>query len=408
MKSSTASRPLDLDERLHGTLKNRIMQEFFANTAHFPIANIFLELLIEGPGYYFSAPDFYILLFACLLQATIVGRWQYAGTPHPFIGNLIAPAIYTVIELSLGDRFFDAPNHLAYWGFALAIGCIQQIRLYLYGWSADLLIILENVIRASIVLVMYWVFGMLAESDYHNLTVFFADASHIFLAITILLIGLMMGFARRDSENFLLMLRDTGEQLRRYSEWLLGKDRLAPAMADPASLSLNRRRRCVLFMDIRGFTRWSEAQSPEAVVSMLNRYCETAEYCWAHSDVIKAKLTGDEIMIVFAAEENALKTALCLHQRISLFLDSYGLGAGIGLHAGPLVEGLIGGEYIKAYDIIGDTVNTAKRLCDHAKSGEILLSSALYQSLESPPAASKHEIQVKGKSAALTVFSLAK
>ncbi|MCP4698941.1 MAG: adenylate/guanylate cyclase domain-containing protein [Gammaproteobacteria bacterium] len=397
----------DLNERLHGTRNSRIVQEFFSNTVHFPIANLFLELLIEGPGEYFTEPDLYILMLACIIQAIVMGNWQYKGTPRPLLGNLIAPAMYTLIEILIeGGGFFQTYNHVAYWVFAFAIGAIQQMRLHSKGAGADLLIILENVLRAGVILVMYWIFGLLSGENYADLRIFFADPSHVFLAVTILLIGLMMGFDQRNSEKFLLMLQETGEQLRCYSEWLLGKDRLGPAMDNPETLSLSRRWRCVLFIDIRGFTRWSEAQSPEAVVAMLNGYCKVAEQCWIECGVIKAKLTGDEIMIVFTEADQAFAAAACLKQRIDSFLEPYKLGAGIGLHTGPLVEGLIGGEYIKAYDIIGDTVNTAKRLCDNAAAGEILLSAAIFQALSQTPSAIPRRIQAKGKSETLEVFGI--
>lgn len=58
-------------------------------------------------------------------------------------------------------------------------------------------------------------------------------------------------------------------------------------------------------------------------------------------------------------------------------LAPYDLSVGAGIHYGELVEGLIGGHKVRSYDIIGDTVNTAKRLCDGAKGGELLLSQAV-------------------------------
>ena len=52
------------------------------------------------------------------------------------------------------------------------------------------------------------------------------------------------------------------------------------------------------------------------------------------------------------------------------------LAAGAGVHYGQVVEGVLGGEGAKAYDFIGDTVNTAQRLCDAAGPGELLVSVA--------------------------------
>ncbi len=387
-----------LDDRLQGNSIHRWMQDLFTNTLHFPIANIFLELLSTGSRNYLSEPDIYILLSACIVQSYVLAGPLPSLRARPLPGNLVAPTLYSLAEIGMEslEEFLGTPNHLAYWGVALAIGLWQQLRLWLPRWNF-LWTVAESVTRASIILIMYWIFGTLTEGQYYSLEAFFTDDSHIFLGITTLLIGVLLGMAQNTANAYLDLLRKTSRQLKRYSEWLLGRERLARAVENPASLSLHRRERSVLFMDIRGFTAWSEAQPPEAVVDMLNLYCETAEQCWQQTDMIKAKLTGDEIMIVFADVESALRVARCLRGRVDGILRECGLSAGIGLHTGTLVEGLLGGREVKAYDIIGDTVNTAKRLCDNAAGGEILVSLDSCQSLGARPAGELRMVQAKGK-----------
>jgi adenylate cyclase len=158
-------------------------------------------------------------------------------------------------------------------------------------------------------------------------------------------------------------------------------------------------------MDIRGFTSWSEAHTPEAVVSMLNAYFDTAAQFLPEQRVIKVKHTGDEILAVFATPAEALQTMVPLRGAITIFLSAYGLAAGIGIHSGPLVEGLIGSQEVKAYDIIGDTVNTGKRICDQASGGEILISYACYERLKDLVATSEpRSITAKGKKESILVY----
>jgi class 3 adenylate cyclase len=396
-----------LEQRLYGTRRHRILLEFFGNTAHFPIANIFLELLLEGPQVYFSEVDVYILIFACIVQAIVLGSLQHNPRPYRLLGNLIAPALYTVVELTLDANlnFFYEPNHVAYWSFALLVGGMQTLQLYVSALVAKYLLIIESLIRASILLVMYWIFSHLSDGSYPTLQAFFVDDSHLFLTVTTLLIGFMLGMARFGEAVSIMLLRETSEQLKCYSEWLLGKNILAKAVQDPSQLSLARRERTVLFMDIRGFTHWSESQAPEQVVSMLNAYCETAEQCWQKSDAIKVKLTGDEIMIVFQSATSAYQTAQELTDCISQLLSRYQLGAGIGLHSGPLVEGLLGSQNFKTYDVIGDTVNTAKRICDQAHSGELLVSEQVLKQLSISQSVQRW-INAKGKTEPLAVFAV--
>jgi class 3 adenylate cyclase len=89
---------------------------------------------------------------------------------------------------------------------------------------------------------------------------------------------------------------------------------------------------------------------------------------------IKFKYSADEAMAVFGQAEQAVTAALALRDSAKKLLDIHNLGAGIGLHTGALVEGLLGSAEAKFYDVIGDTVNTAKRIESNATRAEVLIS----------------------------------
>jgi adenylate cyclase len=57
-------------------------------------------------------------------------------------------------------------------------------------------------------------------------------------------------------------------------------------------------------------------------------------------------------------------------------------GLGIGINEGDVVAGNVGSSAYMNYTIIGDTVNIAARLCQRARAGEMLFSSALKRSLD--------------------------
>ncbi len=123
--------------------------------------------------------------------------------------------------------------------------------------------------------------------------------------------------------------------------------------------------------------------------------------------MIKTKHTADEIMAIFPSEHSAVQSAVQLNQEISTFLKTFDLSAGIGIHRGYLVEGLIGSEDVKMYDVIGDTVNTGKRICDQAEGGEILISQEVYTQLETVVTVREPRfLKAKGKSEPLKVFSI--
>ncbi|MBI5292042.1 MAG: hypothetical protein HY872_09220 [Chloroflexi bacterium] len=205
--------------------------ELFGNSAQFPIANILFEVLREGLAGYVRAPDPYTILLVSVVQAYWLSRWQTTAHPRRFIGNLIGPAVYTVIEAAIeGPRFFSAPHHLAYWGFALVIGALQSFRGDRFGWLASTLRVLEDVVRAGILLVMYTLYEMATNPvQTTSWGAFFADSSHQFVSLATLLLGLSLGLSSLTAQRYLDLLRQTSARLKMYSEWLLGRDLLGSA-----------------------------------------------------------------------------------------------------------------------------------------------------------------------------------
>lgn len=372
MTTSAATEPSGLDRLLAPSLLARASQNFFTHSAHVPLMVLILEGLLSG-GASLAEIDSYFLLLGALVQALFYGISQQRGRPWPFLGNLIGPLIYSLVEASLeGADFFAQPQHLTYWGFSLGFACLHSLEMR-QPRLASPLVVVENVLRASIPLVMYALVEIRSGKD---LRMFFADQAHVFLAIALLLLGVLLGFADLAARRSLQALRTLAGQLGRYSSWSLGRALLDQAIGDESALALARRNRAVLFMDLRGFTAWSETASPERVVDMLNGYYRQAERVLGASQPVKIKYTADEVLAVFATAEQAVAAGRALLQQMPPFLATCRLGAGIGVHAGPVVEGVLGGDDAKAYDVIGDTVNTAQRLCDAAAAGEMLVSAA--------------------------------
>ncbi len=397
-----------LDSRIAGSFRSRYEQELFRNSGQFPIANLLLELLLEGPRV-FLAPDVYTLVGAMLLQAYVLTRWDRGSRAQRFFGNLVGPAAYTVVETGFeGLKFFAMPNHLAYWAFGAAIGAVHAARWGAKsGFASGALVVCENLLRASILFAMYTIFEALTGQGPFSIAVFLADRAHVFIALATLILGISLGLAALSEHDYLGILRETSTQLQRYSEWLLGKDLLERVIVDPQALSLARRERTVLFMDIRSFTAWSENCPPEAVVQTLNAYYAAAEPVIRSHGAIKLKFSADEILAVFAEPRAAVDCAQELRETTRQALASSGLAAGVGIHAGPVVEGLLGSAGIKGYDVIGDTVNTAKRIEGAAAGGEVLVSDAVRATLDASTAlGGRRELIAKGKAIPLAVYPL--
>jgi class 3 adenylate cyclase len=170
--------------------------------------------------------------------------------------------------------------------------------------------------------------------------------------------------------------------------------RIVPGQAD-------RKRACVLFSDIRGFTKRGEAMQPERLVAMLNRYFSVmSEVVHKHHGTVD-KFIGDGLMAIFGApqelerpERNALDAAQEMIERlaeVNVELARQGeepLKIGIGLHSGEIVVGHIGSRERHNYTAIGDVVNVASRLEGLSKTAGhlIICSRAVAEALSFPPA----------------------
>src|SRR5690606_16087006 len=145
----------------------------------------------------------------------------------------------------------------------------------------------------------------------------------------------------------------------------------------------------VLFSDIRGFTTLSEALEPEEIASFLTDYfSEMVEIIFDHGGTLD-KFIGDAIMALWGAPiahaddaDRALNAAIAMQKAVDDLNAQWAaagrpqIGVGIGINHGEAFAGNIGSHRRLEYTVIGDTVNTAARICKDAEAGEILVGAA--------------------------------
>jgi adenylate cyclase len=190
--------------------------------------------------------------------------------------------------------------------------------------------------------------------------------------------------------------------------------------ADAVKLGGDKRPVAVLFSDIRGFTPLSETLNPDALAKLLTEYfTEMVECVFRHGGTLD-KFIGDAVMAQWGAPlgesddvDRAMEAALDMMVALDQLNERWTaagrdtLQIGIGLNYGEAFAGNIGSERRLEYTVIGDTVNTASRLCSNAGPGEILVSEEFRAALKTPPRlVAKPPMTLKGKSQPVPVFAV--
>lgn len=183
------------------------------------------------------------------------------------------------------------------------------------------------------------------------------------------------------------------QTLNRYLAPPVAREALRMAATGQFPLGGTRRVMSILFADVRGFTSFSERVPPEELVDVLNRYLTIAARAILEQEGTLDKFMGDAVMALFNVPVpqpdhalRAVRAAVGMQRRISALNKEQGQGGflfGMGIHVGEAVAGNIGSPERLDYTAIGDAVNLARRLQEHARGGQILLSEAAYQQVAS-------------------------
>jgi class 3 adenylate cyclase len=126
----------------------------------------------------------------------------------------------------------------------------------------------------------------------------------------------------------------------------------------------------VLFIDIAGFTKMTEASGPRRVVGVLNAFFDAATETITKHDGVVAHFIGDGIMATFnlpvenqAHAENAVRAALEIENLTTgTHFNGEQLSIRAGIATGPVIAGTVGGGGRQSYSLYGDTVNLSARL----------------------------------------------
>jgi len=163
----------------------------------------------------------------------------------------------------------------------------------------------------------------------------------------------------------------------------------------------------VLFTDFVNFTQASERMNPQVLIDELHNCFKAFDEITAKYAIEKIKTIGDAYLAVCGLPtadpkhaENAVSAAIEINAFMQDRLAKLGNSTfeiRIGIHSGSVVAGIVGVKKF-AYDIWGDTVNTAARMEQNSEAGRINISQTTYELVKDKFSYEyRGEIDAKGK-----------
>ena len=156
---------------------------------------------------------------------------------------------------------------------------------------------------------------------------------------------------------------------------------------DETVLETHRRDIAVLFVDLSGFTAFSETSEPEDVMTVLREFHQELGLLVREFEATVGFFAGDGLMVFWndpmpcpEPTDRAVRMAVALRERFVPLTAAWrkrghDLGFSVGVASGYATLGEIGFEGRYEYGVIGSVVNLAARLCDHAERDQILISA---------------------------------
>jgi adenylate cyclase len=377
---------------------------------------------IFGTPWAFQVLGVFVLLAAYELTARhVIGRRLAQGKtlPRPlrFVNAVIetsVPSLLIVIAARQVDPLYPLQS-----GSAFLYGVFIVLSTLRLDFALS---VFTGVVAAvEYVVLCAW---LVRESPLASGTLFALPPFYIAKGVALVLAGFAAGFvANQIRRRVRRVLRAHEERQRIVNAF---GQQVSPAIVDEllkqgAAIPSKRTFVCVLFMDIRNFTRQVERKTPEEFVAYQNAVFGAAiETVDRHHGVINQFL-GDGFMATFGAPvatghdcRNALGAARDLLAAMKKLADSGRIPPttiGLGLHAGEAVSGNIGSAARQQYSISGNVVILAARIeqLNKVYGSQLLVSAEVLREAGASEVGveSLGPVQVKGRDEPIEIFRLA-
>jgi len=357
------------------------------------------------------------------LAYRLFGYFAQRGQAPPFFGRYANafietsfPSVLIIVVAHIVDPIYALvlPPFLFYFIFIILSALRLDFRLSVFTG-------LVAAVEYSALAQLY-----LAQAPVENYELLLVTPfQHFGKSIVLLLCGILAGLvAYRIKQQFINSLRSVED--RNHILTVFGQH-VSPEVVERlltqnVAIEGETRQVCMMFLDIRDFTAFSEQRRPEEVVRYLNSLFDFMIASVNQHHGVVNKFLGDGFMAVFGApidDDRHIRNAVAAAREIIARVDELNAShtipltrIGIGLHAGEAVTGNVGSAQRREYTIIGDVVNLASRIEQLNKQfgSRLLVSETVWAELNPAESADSKPlglVPVKGHVQPVQVYQLA-
>jgi class 3 adenylate cyclase len=349
---------------------------------------------------YLTNPDHYLELWLIRLAITLfsIGTLGLIGTPLG-VRHLRGLTLTVALAISLSVIWI--------WSVAYPKQLPKEITgitvTMLFCMAGLRLLMFETITYAIIMSTAFFALTSMRNVEQAVLASYFVSIPLV-VAIGVSVSYLTEMYARKSylDELMLMQEREKSDHILKMTFPLEIANQLKN---NPGVLAKREDNVTIMFCDIIGFTEACTRMLPEDLVNGLNQIFSTLDRLTREHQCEKIKTIGDAYLAVSGVPnatpdhaERIIKLALAVRETVpTLTLNGTPIRVRIGVHTGPVVAGVIG-ESRFAYDLWGDTVNTASRMESTAPEGSIQITETTKEAIQDKFLLEKRpKVQIKGK-----------
>ncbi|NQV82010.1 MAG: adenylate/guanylate cyclase domain-containing protein [Alphaproteobacteria bacterium] len=224
----------------------------------------------------------------------------------------------------------------------------------------------------------------------------------LFLILLALGLDRLVSRAQGDIDGRTSMLIDFRARLERFISH--SAVRAARESVDTSVLESRRIECTILFSDIRNFTGFSEQREPAEVVAFLNEIVGLQIGAITRHGGDVDKMIGDAVLALFeGAEKERRALDAAIEAQRAIIGGYFPRKVGIGVYSGQVVIGPVGPSSRMDFTVIGDSVNTAARLCTAANESEVVADLDTINASGLGTFGPPEDLSVKGRVATIKV-----